>query len=526
VYVLAASNDEEEDEVDGEGGYSEEHGYSDTETSFSTGLLSSSYEKLLHPAERRKRGCGRLFESLWGLFGRAATTNLLRRRKLGRRCIFQTVFYFLLVVVTYVLLTALFWPSYTPSQYPPSWSNLEEAVREGGGSNPKGFWREEGSNKTTVTGRGNPNNEHVFIAANIVNAHLIEAEWGDRVMELIDLLGERNVFLSIFENDSGVETTRALEGLSARIKTHMPNAGQSIVSTALPLSEIHTLQLSSGEKYVKRIAYLAEVRNRALLPLSQNYTHPFPHWIDNPGSISRILFLNDVVFSPRELIHLLFSTNSGDYAAACGVDFINPFKFYDTFATRDPEGLGLGLPFFPYFATQSPRSGILHGSAQVPMRSCWGGAIAFNASFFTRERDPIRFRAEEEPFWDASECCLVNADIDQPERTFVNPFVRSAYDRRSFDWLPFVRRVERTFVIPHVVISTVLGLPRPGARVGEEEGEKVSEKAWNGAQWEQKERVVGKGGFCGAPKLMVIEEKDGERTWGKVSFPAAPPAEE
>jgi len=62
--------------------------------------------------------------------------------------------------------------------------------------------------------------------------------------------------------------------------------------------------------------------------------------------------------------------------------------------------------------------------------------------------------------------------------------------------------------------------------VGEEEGEKVSEKAWNGAQWEQKERVVGKGGFCGAPKLMVIEEKDGERTWGKVSFPAAPPAEE
>ena len=46
--------------------------------------------------------------------------------------------------------------------------------------------------------------------------------------------------------------------------------------------------------------------------------------------------------------------------------------------------------------------------------SWWGGAIAFNASYFTRETGLVMFMSEKEPFWDASECCLVNASLGAP----------------------------------------------------------------------------------------------------------------
>ncbi|KAF8534631.1 cryptococcal mannosyltransferase 1-domain-containing protein, partial [Trichophaea hybrida] len=197
----------------------------------------------------------------------------VRRSLVGRlrkRCC-QLIGFLLTAVGMLLVFTAIFGPSYTRSQYPESWRKLDESVRKGGGLNPPGYWMhlpgEGGRKKTTATGRGNPNNERIFIAANIVNAELIDKEWGERVMELVDLLGEENVFLSIFENDSGLETRKALGTLSNRIKAHMPKAGQSITSTTLPFSGVPRVKVPGGETYVKRITYLAEVRNRALLPL-------------------------------------------------------------------------------------------------------------------------------------------------------------------------------------------------------------------------------------------------------------------
>ena len=148
----------------------------------------------------------------------------------------------------------------------------------------------------------------------------------------------------------------------------MPKAGRSIVSTSLPLSSIPRVKLPTGETYIKRITYLAEVRNRALLPfvgyipslsrwkqtgppaipkahkpvpgggdsteweeapkdinLTQAPALP-PNWVKNPEKYDKVLFLNDVVFDPVQALHLMFSTNGGNYKAACGMDFINPFK--------------------------------------------------------------------------------------------------------------------------------------------------------------------------------------------------------
>jgi len=173
----------------------------------------------------------------------------------------------------------------------------------------------------------------------------------------------------IFENDSGPETKAALKDLDKLIAENIPKAGRSIVSTTLPLTAIPRVKLPNGKTYIKRITYLAEVRNRALLPLlgyipslgrwgitgppkipkahkpvsGENESTEWEQvpenidpkdapelpgqWVKDPEKYNKVLFLNDVVFDPVQALHLLFSTNQGKYETACGMDFINPFKY-------------------------------------------------------------------------------------------------------------------------------------------------------------------------------------------------------
>jgi hypothetical protein len=91
-----------------------------------------------------------------------------------------------LAFVLYIFLTPILNPSYTQRPYHYSGRNLRR--------------------------------EKVFIAANIVDEELIRGPWGERVVELVDLLGKDNVFLSIYENDSGMGTKTALQELSKKVK--------------------------------------------------------------------------------------------------------------------------------------------------------------------------------------------------------------------------------------------------------------------------------------------------------------------
>lgn len=382
----------------------------------------------------------------------------------------------------------------------------------------------------------------------------------------------------------------------------MPLASRSIVSTTLSLSSIPRVKLPTGETYIKRITYLAEIRNRAMLPLigyipsmkrwgqkkhvyrrdSEWEIDPTgldvkdapampPQWVDKPESYGRVLFLNDVVFDPVEALHLLFSTNGGEYTAACGMDFINPVKFYDTFATRDIDGWNSGVPFFPFFAPGGSRGFVERGSDAVPVKSCWGGIVAFDAKVFVgagrddsavearddeddddedgddddgdedeadeedddddTEKDkedgkddngadgdhkdrkfkstsastpdslqntshlPVIFRSEKAPYWDASECCLIHADIAAPNSTFINPFIRVAYSESTFRWLPTVKRVERLFRGPHWLLAKILGMP-----------------------WGGEKRTMGGAGYCGSTKLLVMKEEGG-RGWKGIPVP-------
>lgn len=405
---------------------------------------------------------------------------------------------------------------------------------------------------SSSSGRGNPDKLKIFIAASLYDkgGRLVNGAWGNAVLELISILGSENVYLSIYENDSGPDAHDALEAFKQKVQC--PHS--LVFDEHISINGIDHVTLPDGSRRVKRIAYLAEVRNRALRPL------------DEPSAIKfdRLLYLNDVIFDPIDATQLLFSTHANsqgtaDYLAACAVDFINPFKFYDTFATRDLEGYSLGVPFFPWFTSSGKglsRRDVLKGTDAVRVKSCWGGMVAFDAQYFqatgntasNHERDSsikfesrsdglIRFRAEPDLYWDASECCLIHADLQRAGPSykghgdvgiFMNPFVRVAYDTRTFNWLWLTRRFERLYTVPHQLVNQLVGLPWFNPRRTEQESAEVREKVWipsressNGGSFQEVMRIGTGDGYCGMRTLQVIKEspRKGEKNWEIIATP-------
>ena len=381
-------------------------------------------------------------------------------------------------------------------------------------------------------GRANPENQKIFIAASIYDegGHLLGGHWGEAVLKLIDMLGNRNVFLSIYENTAGEAAQLAQFKFEKRVQCqhHM------VLEDSPSPEELPRIRLPDGSERTKRIAYLAEVRNRALLPLDE---HPEIKY-------DKLLYLNDIAFDPIEAAQLLLSTNMDEhgntaYRAVCAVDFINPFKFYDTFATRDLEGYSMGVPFFPWFTNAgkgNSRQDVLAGKDAVRVKSCWGGMVAFDARPFQAD-PPLRFRATPDLYWEASECCLIQADILEQSAfnengefvgVYMNPFVRVAYSNRTLPWIRKVQRVERLFTIPHNLINHLVGLPWFNPRRTEVVGSQVEEKVWvedtslkAGGSFKSDSREATAGGYCGIRTLQLIKEsqRDGEKNWETMPVP-------
>lgn len=442
----------------------------------------------------------------------------------GRQRLIIFLLYLIVTVLpTIIIIAYTVFPSYT---YPPLRYTQLRTVSEA----------------SSTPGRGNPAGQKVFIAASLYDAggSLANGAWSRNVLNLIDLLGSNNTFLSIYENDSGQVGKHALRKMKERVL-----CAHSLVSEDhLALEEMPQVTLPDGSKKVKRIAYLAEVRNRALKPLEESDI-----------LYDKILYLNDVVFDPIDAIQLLFATNNGRYRAACAVDFIMPFKFYDTFATRDLGGYGMGVPFFPWFSYNGDartHADVLAGSDAVRVRSCWGGMVAFDARFFQKQPDPTlvpetaasespsnltapyKFRAENDLYWDASECCLIQADIqslDAEDRgIYMNPFVRVAYDTQTLSWLWFTRRFERMYTPIHILADMLVSLPAYNPRQIERPGERVEESIWvpnqyvvgNGS-FQNVPRLAGHAGFCGRRGLPVMKDDWGlqEQNYRHVPVPSA-----
>ncbi|KAK7897651.1 hypothetical protein LTR67_004281 [Exophiala xenobiotica] len=461
-----------------------------------------------------------------------------RTKRRSRRCTcsprsfarkFALFFYtFITTIIVIVVAGGVFFPGYT--HLPPHYQALKRQVLA-----------------SDAPGRANQQQQKVFIAASLSDKEgkLFSGNWGKNVLELIQLLGPENAFLSIYVNDSGPESKRTFEEFGQ----HVPCDHALVFEDHLDWDQLEHLNLPDGSKRVKRIEYLSEVRNRALRPLETSTT-----------MFDKLLYLNDIYFHPVDAAQLLFSTHTvaegrADYRAACAVDFINPFKFYDTYATRDAEGYGMGLPFYPWFSAngdEQSHQDVLDGTDAVRVTSCWGGMVAFNAGFFQKQPGseyiptagnqspsnltaPYRFRAEKDTFWDASECCLIQADIQNPEPgqsgIYMNPFVRVAYDTKTLSWLGFTRRFERLYTPVHWLLDFVTNTPRYNPRRHERAWQRVSETVWipdetldERGSFQEVTRIATHAGYCGRRGLAVMKEDgdivEGEHPWESVPVPS------
>ncbi|KAL4911179.1 cryptococcal mannosyltransferase 1-domain-containing protein [Aspergillus multicolor] len=511
-----------------------------TRTRVDTTLRELGYARIPDFDEEHRLGPGR--DDAGGSYRRHSWLWPLSRlyRKLGQRLspqhtsshptlsrrLVRSINVILLILFTCILITAVFFPSY--NQVPPHYRALHERMKT--------------ATKHQTNGAGNPFNETVFIAAVLYDPEgtIASGDCGRAVLRLIEYLGRENVFLSIYENNSGPQGKSALQDLASNIPCNYTTFTQDGLD--LDNLRVRRVTLPDSEQRIRRIDYLAAVRNAALLPLQE---------MDEQGVVyDRLLYLNDVIFDPVEAAQLLFATNAhahahgkARYRAACAVDFTNPFKFYDTYATRDAEGYEIGLPLYPWFTGAGggrSRADVLAGRDAVRVRSCWGGMVAFDAGFF-QGPDAVRFRAPDELFWDASECCFVHADIQtRPSRSdwqssthresdtgiFMNPFIRVAYDARTHSWLWTTRRFERLYPLAHSLFSGLFGYPGINPRRGEVPGQAVRNTVWtmdrNGqgrGDFTAVERMAGNDGFCGRRGMELLVE---DRVPGQDGFEAAP----
>ncbi|KAL8782092.1 MAG: hypothetical protein Q9213_005703 [Squamulea squamosa] len=298
--------------------------------------------------------------------------------------------------------------------------------------------------------RGGNNTRSIYIASTQWNSgNLLQDHWIPNLLQVVKDLKAANieVYVSIYENGSWDTTKTILDQLRQTLGTlGIPNritlddkSHEYII--AHNESSDGWLRTAYGSE-MRRIPYLASVRNQALRPLQEMTTAG--------QSFDRLLFINDVIFSPEDVWTLL-NTHNGRYAAACALDFLNPPwnhadaqtrghhppGIYDDFATRDFDGNMLGSHLYPYFTSSLSRKALRSGN-DVPVQSCWNGIVAFDASPFQRPRKPLRFRGIPDTLAqyhvEASECCLIHYDnpLSADNGVYINPAVRVAYSAPAY----------------------------------------------------------------------------------------------
>jgi len=461
------------------------------------------------------------------------------RRKLRRRVLLRLLAFavrFLLIPFAFlVAIVAIFVPSY--SSPPSHYQLLERRCKT----------------SSFALGCANPHNEKVFISAILYDkgGHLSGGFWGKRIIELINLLGPDNVFLSIYESGSGPAGRAALQDFSARVPCRKAIVSEDVAS----LEGLPNVTMPDGTTRTKRIAFLAELRNRALRPLDMVVG------TEDVLKYDKVMFLNDVYFRSIDAAHLILNTNAGEsgrsrYLVACALDFANPFAVYDNYALRDAEGYAQYVNIFPFFSNKGQgksRADIFAQTDAVRVKSCWGGMMVVQAKYVQNfnsalpspdfqalktqlvEPDyprvvesPIRFRYEPEPYYDASESCLFPADVAtvamrkgaEETGVYVNPYIRTAYHEIALDILPTIRRIERLLTPLFAVFTWFMPSDeQPYRQV--REGDTFAEEMWDGEGWKLKERRGRSGMFCGVREMQTLRRSQRQhgRNWWDTKMP-------
>ncbi|CAI7646747.1 unnamed protein product [Penicillium glandicola] len=276
--------------------------------------------------------------------------------------------------------------------------------------------------------------ERIFIASiNWNNELVLRSHWSKALIQLVTKLGPENVFISIYESGSYDNTKGALWELDWELeRLRVPrNITLSPVThedeIAAPVTGEGWVRTPDGKTQLRRIPYLARIRNLSLLPLQD---------LARQGiTFDKILFLNDVVFTRNDVLELL-NTNDGEYGAACSLDFSKPPNYYDTFALRDSKGHEPIMQTWPYFSSAVSRHAMKNMSP-VPVASCWNGMVAMSASPFVAS-PPLRFRGIPDSLahyhLEGSECCLIHTDnpLSVEKGVYLNPLVRVGYSGAAY----------------------------------------------------------------------------------------------
>ena len=291
------------------------------------------------------------------------------------------------------------------------------------------------SYESPKTPRDSPFPEKIFIASiHWNNEAIIRANWSSSIIAITRELGPKNVFVSIYESGSWDGTKDALRELDEQLG-QLGVERQVILSERTHKDELESsvgegwVETSRGRKEVRRIPYLANLRNKAMAPLRDMSK-------EKRRRYGKVLWINDVVFTVDDVLSLL-DTRGGEYAAACSMDYAKPPAYYDTFALRDSEGHEAASSTYPFFKSKASRNAMIKGHP-VPVQSCWNGMIAFDADAFT-SNNPLQFRGVSDTLaeyhLEGSECCLVHYDnpITNTKGIWVNPSVHVAYTSQAYD---------------------------------------------------------------------------------------------
>lgn len=302
--------------------------------------------------------------------------------------------------------------------------------------------------------------QKIYIAAQFwTSEYVLWDQWMAALLSLVKVLGPRNVYVSILESGSLDGTAALIHYLDGKLEELNvertiiidPTTHEDLVNGS-PYnkdgSEKNGWIFTSNStpphtKELRRIPYLADLRNKGLEPLVKLHR-------ETGRVFDKILYLNDVYFATSDVLSLL-ATNAGHYDVACGLDFHYPPAFYDTFAVRDTDKRGPVMSVFPYFQAKTTREALLQG---LPARvtSCWNGMLAVDAAPYYDVRvkkadgsstptPGLRFRGLPDSLavmgLEASECCLIHADLIARKQAqkgiFINPAARSGYERAAWD---------------------------------------------------------------------------------------------
>jgi len=232
--------------------------------------------------------------------------------------------------------------------------------------------RVHGRRGATAAGPSRPH-ERVYIASmHFNNGQILREHWNNAVIRLTETFGPKNVFVSIFESGSWDDSKEVLRQLTAELESrgvpHRIDTSDVTHHDELARSDAEKgdgwIATPRGKKELRRIPYLARLRNRTIKDLLDLH--------EKGVDFDKVLFLNDVVFSTEDVLELM-DTNGGEYGAACSLDFSKPPLYYDTFALRDIEGKPHVMQTWPYFGARVSRSALVNNMGAVPVTSCWNG---------------------------------------------------------------------------------------------------------------------------------------------------------